>query len=333
MVPTLLWGQTLPSYQYKLTPSPVLDIGRLAKEPKLEGYVGARMSRTGDSTGFSIQRARLTFHARPVPFAAVRVQTDLSAVGKVNADSIPATVLIDAYAQLTPPDTTGVIRLFKPSLIFGQFRTPFSLEFLSAFTYLQTANRSRVVDRLSTRRDIGILGNVQLGKYGIFAASVVNGGGPNRPSNADKKEMTVFRLTLLPLQNLAIAGKRLNHGLDHRWGYDARWLAGEIVIEGEVINQQIGGTGTPVDGGGGYVLASYRLRPWIQPVIKWEQLHTAQGAGLARAETMLTWVTYGINLLSVDDRERFRVQLNWIEKHERPHAIPGEFIIQLITIF
>jgi hypothetical protein len=328
-----LGAQNLPPYQYRLTPSPVLEFGRLTREPRFEGYVGVRESRSGDSTAFSIQRARLTLHALPIPFAALRIQADLSAVGRISGDSVPAIVLTDAYGQVGFSDTSGLKGMLRPALIVGQFRAPFSLEFLSPFSYLQTANRSRAVDRLSPRRDIGVYGQVHFGSYGMLAAALVNGSGPNRPNNPDKTEMAVGRLTVLPLRNLALAGKWLNQGGDHRWGYDGRLLVGRAVVEGEAIKQSVDTPGTTIDAGGGYVLASFRLLAWLQPAIKWERLRYAQGAGVTWSESTLSWTTYGVNLLSTDERERLRVQLNWITKVDRPVDVPNEFIGQLIVVF
>ncbi len=325
---------TGPTSPYPLAPSPVLDLHTLSKELRLGGYVSVRETLRRDTLTAVVNRARLTAQVRPAPFAALRVQVDFTATGFARADTLPAILLTDAYIQLVPPatlETTGP-RALHPALIVGQFRTPFSLEFLTPFSLLQTANRSQPIDRHTTRRDIGMLGQLAVGHVLTFTGALVNGEGSNRLTNPDGREMAIGRLTVFPLPRLAVAAKYLGQGSDHRWGYDARWVDLGAIVEGEFLARRgpFNGT-TTVDAHGGYVLASYKLRPWLQPVLKWERLRDTRTAGTSTTTTSLTYTTAGLNLLSRG--ESIRLLVDAIHKSE-PGVFTGtELEAQLIAIF
>ena len=325
-------GVTSPATAYPLAPSPVLPTGALTRNPSFSGYVSVRETIREDTATFVVNRARLTVQERPLPYVAVRVQADFSAVGRTSHDTVPAISLTDAYIQLSPHDTaSGATGVLHPAFIAGQFRTPFSLEYLTPFSLLRTANRSQAVDRLSTRRDLGVLGQVRLARVATITGAVVNGEGPNRTSNSDGRQMAVGRLTLFPTARLAVAAKWLGQGGDHRWGYDARWLGARLLAEGEVIVRAVSGGTAAADSRGGYVLVAYTPLTWLQPVVKWERLRETSSTTPATPESRLTWTTYGINFLA--PQERLRLQLDWIDRAERPATAPGELVAQVLAVF
>jgi len=320
--------------QYPLAPSPVLDLHTLTRELRLSGYVSARETLRRDTLTAVINRARLTAQVLPAPFAAIRVQADFAATGLARADTVPAILLTDAYIELVPPATlarTGAHAL-HPALIVGQFRTPFALEFLTPFSLLQTANRSQPIDRHTTRRDIGLLGQLAVGHMVTFNGALVNGEGPNRLTNPDGREMAIGRVTVFPLARLAVAAKYLGQGRDHRWGYDARWMDHGALVEGEFLARRGPFTSTTtVDAHGGYLLASYRIRPWLQPVVKWEHLRDRRTTGTTISTNSLTYTTVGLNFLS--SGEGIRLLVNGIYKSE-PAVFSGkELEVQLVAIF
>lgn len=317
--------------QYPLAPSPVLPKELFSRQLGFTGYVSVRQTVRDDTATFVVNRARITAHVLPVPFAALRVQADFSAIGRGSGDTIPAFLLTDAYVVLSLPDSLGwVARQLQPALVAGQFRTPFSLEYLTPFSVLPTANRSQAVDRLSTRRDLGVLGQMRLARFAAVTGAVVNGEGPNRTSNPDGKEMAIGRLTLFPLPGFAVSGKWLGQGSNHRWGYDARWLGARLIIEGEAIRHGRARHVRAVDQGS-YFLVAYKPASWLQPVVKWERLREVSEATSQATERRLTWVTYGINLLG--PQERLRFQINWIAKAEGPADAKDELVAQLQAIF
>jgi hypothetical protein len=319
--------------QYPLAPSPVLPLALFSPEPRFSGYVSARETVRDDSSTFVLNRARLTMHVLAVRFAAVRVQVDFAGIAGTSGDTVPGTVLTDAFVELVLPDTSSVAaRLLRPALVIGQFRTPFSLEYLTPFSRLTTVNRSQAVDRLSTRRDLGALAQLRFARFATLTGAAVNGEGPNRTRNPDGKQMAVGRLTVFPIPSVAVSGKWLGQGGDHRWGYDGRWLVRGLIVEGEAINRSgpasAGGT---FDGTGGYVLAAYRILPWLQPVVKWERLHETTTIASGSSERELTWATYGINFSDVEGR--LRLQVDWIAKSEEPIRASDELVVQLQAVF
>ena len=330
LVTACVTGANASEAQYPLTPSPLLD-PRLNGDIRLSGYVSVRETIRRDSSTFALNQARLTLTAEVTDFATVKLQGNLAALGRATGDTIPGFVVTDAYVQLAPPNE-WTVRGIRPSVIIGQFKTPFSLEYLTGFSILHTANRSQVVERLATRRDVGVMAHLAFGNLVTIAGSIVNGEGANSLHNTNGKQLAAGRLTFLPTASLAVAGKWAGEGADHRWGYDARWVRNGLVLEGERIERR-----APIDAGitqraaGHYLMASYRIGRHLQPVIKWEQLRDRQTESGSTTETRLRWTTYGLNVLSTAESIRF--QANWIVKRERPTSAANELVGQLIVIF
>jgi hypothetical protein len=338
-------AQSSPVPGYPLAPSPVLDPHVLTPGPGFSGYVSVRETRRNDSTVNAVNRARLTVMGMPYAGIAYRLQADFSAVGRLQRDSsVAATVLTDAYVQLFHAPAAGdsasrlaaLASALAPALVVGQFRVPFSLEYLTPFSLLKTANRSIVVDRLSPRRDIGAMGQVRVTRFAQLMASVTNGEGANQPRNPDNRELASGRFVLRPWRALAVAGKWAGSGPDHYWGYDARWVWRTVTLEGETIaraGRAPGASTIPVparyDAGGAYALAAWRVAPWLEPELKWERIDEGTAGAVRTSET---WVTPGAVLRGFQDRVRFHA--NWIVKRTHPtgrHA--NELVAQLIAIF
>jgi hypothetical protein len=278
---------------------------------------------------------------RPIAIAALRMQANFASIDSSTGSTTPSFALTDAYVQLSPPESSVIYHRYSPALIVGQFKTPFSLEYMTAASALLTANRSQVVDSLATHRDIGVMGQVQAWDRIVLAAALTNGAGANHPTNPTGHELATGRLTLLPFgQTLAVAGKWLAQGGDHRWGADVRWFSdphlvpGSIVAEGEWIRRAGSVTGgTDTEGSGGYALALWRALPWLEPVLKWEQLRETHTSATLTSRRTATWTTYGAVLRSPEAAEHLRIQINWIEKAERPVAARNELLTQLIIQF
>jgi hypothetical protein len=319
--------------QYPLAPSPVLDPGMFSREVNFTGYLSVRETIRHDSSTFAVNRARLTLQVLPATFVVLRVQSDLAALGRTAGDTVPGFVLTDAYVQLSAPNSWRVPAGVRPTLILGQFRTPFSLEYLTSFSLLQTADRSKVVNTIATRRDIGLMVHLAFSGRATLAGGLVNGEGPNAIRNANGKQLAAGRLTLCPVTTVAIAGKWAGEGADHRWGYDARWIRHRLLLEGERIERRATlNDSTTQRAAGHYVLASYQIGRYVRPVLKWEQMRdTRTQPGTVPSETRMTWTTYGLNVAS--SRDNVRLQTNWIVKRARPTDAPNDLVVQLIVIF
>lgn len=327
--------------QYPLTPSPALDFTKLNANLTPAGYGAARQTMRSDTNTFSVTQARLTLQMRPVPLAALRIQANFASIDSSSGSTSPSFALTDAYVQLSPPESSVAYRRFRPALLVGQFKTPFSLEYLTPASMLLTANRSQAADSLATHRDIGVMGQLQAWERVILSAAVANGAGANHPTNPSGKELVTGRLTIMPLgQTLAVAGKWLGQGGDHRWGADVRWFSdprlvpGSIVAEGEWIRRAGSVTGTKnTDGNGGYALVLWRALPWLEPVVKWEKLRESHPSPSVLDEHTATWTTYGAVLRSPEAAEHLRIQINWISKREEPVVAKSELVTQFIIQF
>jgi hypothetical protein len=318
--------------QYPLLPSPRIDPGTVTQDPHLSGYLSFRETVRRDSSTFTINQARLTATVAPADFAIVKLQGNLAALGRTSGDTVPGFVLTDAYVQVSPPNGRVSLGGVHPTVIIGQFKTPFSLEYLTGFSLLQTANRSQVVERLATRRDIGIAAHLAFRDHITLAGGVLNGEGANTLKNTNGRQLVVGRLTLVPARGLAVAGKWSGEGGDHRWGYDARWMRNGLLLEGERIERDapVGDEATQ-DAAGHYLLASYQLTRHLQPVVKWEQLRERLVDAGTTSEMRLTWMTYGLNIMSAS--RVARLQIDWIVKRDALVRSPDELVAQLIVIF
>ena len=320
--------------QYPLAPSAVLDMASLSATPQLTGYVSFRETVRRDTSTFILNRARIAVQTRPLPWTAVRLQADFVAVGRSVSDTVPAFALTDGFVQFQPVDSTrGIVRALRPALLVGQFRTPFSQEFQTPFSVLPYISRSRAVDRIAPRRDIGVLARLRAGSALTLLASLVNGEGPNRTSNPDGKQMVIARLTLQPIRAMVVSGKWASQSADHRWGADARVVAKRLVMEGETIARRgpVSGAAStePFNASGAYFMVAYRARNCMRPMVKVETMRESPAS--PAPTTHARWLTGGLDFLG--PRDRTSLQIDLITKRETPVAMPSELVIQLKALF
>ncbi|HEX6966789.1 MAG TPA: porin [Gemmatimonadaceae bacterium] len=326
--------------QYPLAPTSVLDVGHLTAAPSFGAYLAARQTVQQDTATFTISRARVKVEALPMPSLALRVEGGMSnnTVG-TGSGSSGSFEFADVFAQFAPVDGR-MVRMLRPALIVGQFKMPFSLEYLTGYSHLLTIERSQAVDQLSIKRDIGAMGQVHLTRFLTVNAAVANGSGANATNNTNGRESAMARVTLTPLPQLELSGKVADDGADHRWGYDARVIAGAAIVEGEVVHRTHDVDAGTSDATGGYALAAYKVRAWLQPVVKWEQLHettpvaSSPGSPVvppAMLDARSTWTTVGVNIDAPLDR--LRLQLDWIVKSAHPVDQPDELLAQFVAVF
>lgn len=320
---------------YAPVPTPVLEPRSVGAVPLFSVYVQARHLQRDGSPSELLRSARATVTVKPASFALVRLQAGYSneqRPGSSDTTFVPFTVT-DAYIELVPPDSaagsiagSGILAVVHPALLVGQFKVPFSMEYLTSSARLRSVNRSQVVDRLSPRRDIGAMAQVDVGRRVIVAGAVVNGQGTATRGNPDARDLAVGRLTLVPVDGLAVAGKLGNEGRDHLWGYDVRLVRGDVVVEGEVIHRRRPTSGAIADAGGGYVLALYRVAPWMESLVKWERFTQLRPSTLRS-----TWFTSEINLAT--PHETVRAQFARTDKRDEPGARTTEYVAQLTVLF
>jgi len=198
--------------------------------------------------------------------------------------------LIDAY-----------IRWSKAGWTFtaGQFKTPFSREFLPPSWAVETADRATVADSLAPRRDIGLMGAYAFGTAGAVSLGVFNGEGQNSVGNRDSTVLVVGRVTAAPIHAVELGANVASYGPDStRYGADARVQFTQLMVRGEFIGQQRSGMGP--DDSGWYVLAVYRVRPRVHLVARQEDFRRPAFAASQRISAS----TGGVNVYFSDDRVR-----------------------------
>src|SRR3954463_641403 len=134
---------------------------------KLSGYIQGRETYQ-DNVGLTgtINRARLAAAGSVSGNVAWRIQGEFRTgnVGTGNA----SVSLQDAYVRWTR-NSLG--------LQLGQFKTPFTREFITSLTEVETADRATVVDSIAPKRDIGVMADYAIGGGGAPAAGGIEGGG------------------------------------------------------------------------------------------------------------------------------------------------------------
>lgn len=282
--------------------------------PKLGGYIQVRETyREGPGLTATINRARLSADGTVKPNLAYRVQAEFAAVS-----GTAATVsLRDAYLRWTGNwlSATG-----------GQYKTPFSREYLTSGTQIETADRSVAVDSLAPKRDIGVMAEATQA-WGSFAAGIFNGEGQNTVINRDSTVMLVARAVLRPPGPIWLAGDIAERGTHRRTlGAEVNFEYRGAIVRSEYIADRVDGRDR--NDYGWFVLAGYRVLPWLQAIARREDIQRPN-LGPARR---VTGSTMGLNF---DFRGgQTRLVLNYVDKRSgaaRAHAT--DWIAQLQARF
>jgi phosphate-selective porin len=265
-----------------LLASPARAQAPAAPAVKLSGYVQARETYQKDiGLTATINRARLTASGGAAGSISWRVQGEFR-TGNVGTGKASVS-LQDAYVRWA---ANGL------GVQLGQFKTPFTREFITSLAEVETADRSTVVDSLAPKRDIGIMADYALGGRAGVTVGVFNGEGQNVTANRDSTALGVARLSVRPVPFLVVGSNVARYFSDStRYGVDASVESPWIVLRGEYIGQHHDQGGD--DDTGWYALAAAPLRPWLQPVLKYERFDRSSippGARKNRA-----W-TAGVNL-------------------------------------
>jgi phosphate-selective porin O/P len=227
---------------------------------KLSGYLQAREMWQEDVglTG-SINRARLAASGIAARSVTYRLQGEFR-TGSVGSGKASVS-LQDAY-----------IRFSRESwgLQVGQFKTPFTREFITSLADLETADRATVVDSLAPKRDIGFMGEYGIAKVATVYAGVFNGEGQNVTANRDSTMLGVGRVVVRPVPHVSLGVNAARYFADStRYGADANYEDERIAVRGEYVGQAHDGVSAP-DDHGWYVLGAYVARPEVQLVAKYE---------------------------------------------------------------
>jgi hypothetical protein len=161
---------------------------------------------------------------------------------------------------------------YKPGSLgiqVGQFKTPFTREFIISLADLETADRSTAVDSLAPKRDIGVMVDYAFGAAATAMVGVFNGEGQNITANADSSLLIVARATGRPIPYVSLGVNLADYGGDStRFGVDAALEYMGATLKAEYLTQRRDEVN--VDDKGWYALAAYRVVPWLQLVAKQE---------------------------------------------------------------
>jgi phosphate-selective porin len=227
---------------------------------KLGGYLQARLAfQRGVGMTATLNRARLNATGTIAGGFSYRIQGEFRTG---NAGTGRASVsLTDAYIRWARQGF---------GLQVGQFKTPFTREYLASLPDLESLDRSAVVDALAPKRDIGIMADYRVGTHLSLAAGAFNGEGQNVAANTDSTLLGVARVVLRPAPEITLGANLARYfGDSTRYGGDLSFENARLVVRGEYVAQArdslAGG-----DDSGWLGLAGYRVVPVVQLVAKYE---------------------------------------------------------------
>lgn len=261
---------------------------------KVGGYIQARETyqKAIGLTG-TINRARLAASGSASGDITWRVQGEFR-TGNVGTGKASVS-LQDAYVRWV---RSGV------GVQVGQFKTPFTREFITSLAEVETADRSTAVDSLAPKRDIGAMVDYALGGRATVNLGVFNGEGQNLTANTDSSALGVARLAVRPVPFLLLGANVARYFQDStRYGGDVSLESPWVIVRAEYVGQHRDQrTG---DDKGWYALAAVPLRPWLQPVLKYEWFNRPSVA--LNAQKNRAW-TAGVNLYPWGKATRFTLE-------------------------
>ncbi|HKQ56879.1 MAG TPA: porin [Candidatus Eisenbacteria bacterium] len=233
----------------------------LPAPPRVGGYVQLReTAQEGVGLTAALNRARFSIDG-PLPSRfsyRLLVETEAS-TGRLTAAAVSLREAIIRWA----PGSFAVTA--------GQFKTPFSREYLLPVPVLETPDFAAVVDSLSPKYDVGVMGEYAWGPWATAFLGVFNGEGQNATANRDSTVMWVGRLVVRPIAQLAVGGSATRDGPDSlRWGAEAQVEERGVIVRGEYIARHRRGRATDRDDAGWYVLGVYRVVPQAQLLVRQE---------------------------------------------------------------
>ena len=256
------------------TPSPPPSV-------RFTGYIQARETyRDGVGLTGSINRARLTAFGAVAANFTWRIQGEFR-TGSVGTGKASVS-LQDAYIRYKTGDFGAQV---------GQFKTPFTREFITSLADVETADRSTVVDSIAPKRDLGIMADYAIGPTATLMLGVFNGEGQNVTANTDSTLLWVGRASVRPIAYVTIGANVAAYGSDStRYGVDAGLEYLGAALKGEYIGQHR--DGGVLDDKGWYAQGTYKVLPWVQLVLKQEDFRRSEISQALRNRA----TTGGVNL-------------------------------------
>ena len=189
----------------------------------------------------------------------------------------------------------------------GEFKTPFTREYLIPVPALELADLAVVVDSLAPRYDVGVMVDYALGATATLQLGAFNGEGANAIANRDSTAMFVGRVTARPLPQLSLGASGSHDGPDSlRWGVDASVQHLGAVVRAEYVERHRRGRSDSSDDWGWYVFESFRATPRLQLVARQEDFQRPARGVAARVRG----TAYGANVEFAPQRVRLLVEFS-----------------------
>ena len=283
---------------------------------RVGGYAQVRETyRTGSRLTATLNRVRVSAEGTIPGGFSFRVMPEYEAGG--TATQAASVSLRDAYVRWTKDAFT---------LTAGQFKTPFSPQFITSIAQIETADRATAVDSLAPKRDIGLMAGYALGTWVELQAGIFNGEGQNRIVNVDSTNLFVGRVGVRPVPYLTLGGNVAHWSTDStRWGADAALEWQGVTVKGEYLWQPRSGREADK---GWYALAAYKVVPSVQLVLMQERfVRPGVSAGQRQVAT-----TGGVNVWLA--ASRIRLLANYVSREiGTPSTRSGTVVSQLQVRF
>lgn len=264
--------------------------------PRLAGYLQARES-WQERAGLTalLNRVRFSIDGSLPSRFSYRLLTEWQASAGARS---PATVgLREAVVRWAPAPFT---------LTAGEFKTPFTREYLVPVPDLELADLAVAIDSLAPKYDVGVMAELAMGASASLAVGVFNGEGANTTANRDSAVLVVGRVTARPLPQLALGASAARDSPDSlRWGVDASAQHRGAVVRAEYLTRHRRGRERAKDDFGWYLLESFRVTPRVQAVARQEDFQRPE-RGVSRRVRGLAW---GANVDLVPGRVRLLLEL------------------------
>lgn len=294
--------------------------GDLKLHGYLQGFYAWHEHDSGDDT-FDIRRAFLILDGNISENIDYRVLIDAAA---------SSNILRDAYIKYK--------HFPYANIKAGQFKIPFSEEWLTSSSTIDTIQRARVVTALSYDRDIGVMleGKLYDDKF-YYATGVFNGAGRNTSDNNENKDF-IGRVVFSPfkgsknlLDDLSFGasyqigsqpeigtnkGNRNRYGSLFKYKYDKFKFQGEYIFQEQEQTDRSG-----IDSDGWYAMATYRFIPDFQGVLKYEQYDPNRDVPKDREDIITVGCDWYLN-------EYTKLQANYRYKDEQTEEANDEFLLQ-----
>ena len=233
---------------------------------KVSGYIQAPYTMDKDkANNFQVRRARGKFSGNANENIKYALLFDF-------IDDSKGSNLADAYIDVS--------YLPQANVRIGQFKTPFSMEYLTSSTQWDTIELAQVVSKLASKRDIGIQIGGEISPLLEYAVGVFNGTGSNAAEENKRKDI-VARGVVKPVKGLLLgvshyegwSGKEDENKTKRRTDAQLGFVNELISVKGEFIFGKNGETSAY----GWYAQLGYTLSlplgknsQKLQPIVKYD---------------------------------------------------------------